>query len=713
MRINTFLLVFALCLGAIGLNAQTRTCAAHDIMEQQNADPKTANQRQQIEQFTQNIVANNPNSLQSAVITIPIVFHVVYRTAAENISDAQIMSQLQVLNDDFRRLNSDASNTPSDFSCVAADIELEFCLAQVDPDGNPTTGITRTSTSVNGFGTNDAVKFTSSGGIDAWPSCDYLNFWVCNIGGGILGYAQFPGGAAATDGVVNGYQYTGAIGTATAPFNLGRTATHEVGHWLNLRHIWGDTGCGGDDFVADTPLAGGANYTGAPCTYPGPNSCNNNQTICDGNRDYADMFQNYMDYSDDGCMNLFTEGQKARMLALFAAGGARECLVGKDAIKCTVVAPTCDDGIQNQDETDIDCGGATCPACPPSCTDGIMNQDETGIDCGGATCPACPTCNDGIQNQDETGIDCGGATCPACPETCNDGIQNQDETGVDCGGATCPECVAGDCNSPIPLVCGTPYNGTTNGEANDDTNYTGATYPYTGGDLIFVFTIAPGTIDLTLSGLTDDLDLLVMDDCNGGSVLVESTNGGTANEVINANSTTGGTFYIVVDGYQGATGDFTLTIDNCVTDPTCFDAVQNGNETGVDCGGPDCPACPTADISLTPKVFLQGPLSGTTMGANLTASGVMLPTVSPYADAKPATTAELAGMVDWVYVEIRDAATGLTVLAAQSGLLQPDGTVIDTDGTALTFPLAAGSYHVAIHHRNHLGIMTANPVTLN
>ena len=130
----------------------------------------------------------------------------------------------------------------------------------MDPNGNATSGITRTSTTVNGFGTNDAVKFDAQGGKDAWPAGEYLNFWVCNIGGGILGYAQFPGGSLATDGVVNGYQYTGTIGTATAPFDLGRTATHEVGHWLNLRHIWGDGGCGIDDFVADTPESDAPNY---------------------------------------------------------------------------------------------------------------------------------------------------------------------------------------------------------------------------------------------------------------------------------------------------------------------------------------------------------------------------------------------------------------------------------------------------------------------
>lgn len=288
-----------------------RNCETMPHLEQlQQMNPLMIRKMMAIEQHTQNYIRNHEHEAR-AVVTIPVVFHVVYRTSTENISTAQLQTQLDVLNEDFRRLNSDADNTWSQ----AADSEIEFCLASVDPNGNPTTGITRTSTTVNGFGTNDAVKFNSSGGKDAWPASDYLNFWVCNIGGGILGYAQFPGGAAATDGVVNDYRYTGTIGTATAPFNLGRTATHEVGHWLNLRHIWGDGGCSVDDFVGDTPTSDGPNYG---CT-PTHVSCNS-----------TDMVQNYMDYSDDACMNLFTAGQKARMQALFAPGGFRASLLNSN-----------------------------------------------------------------------------------------------------------------------------------------------------------------------------------------------------------------------------------------------------------------------------------------------------------------------------------------------------------------------------------------------
>ena len=187
--------------------------------------------------------------LRPGCTQIPVVVHVVYKTAAQNISQAQIDSQMDVLNRDFRKKNSDISTVPAPFAPLAGDARIEFKLATTDPDGNPTTGVTRTETNKSSFGSNDDVKFTAQGGIDAWPRDDYLNIWVCQLSGGLLGYAQFPGGAAATDGVVCTHTGFGTTGTAAAPFDKGRTTTHEIGHWLNLRHIWGDGGCGVDDFV--------------------------------------------------------------------------------------------------------------------------------------------------------------------------------------------------------------------------------------------------------------------------------------------------------------------------------------------------------------------------------------------------------------------------------------------------------------------------------
>jgi len=462
-----------------------RACGAMDHLHHQlQQDPKQADKMQQIENHTLNYIKNHSEGGDRAVVTIPVVFHVVYRTSTENISAAQLQTQLDVLNEDFRRLNADQTNLWSQ----AADAEVEFCLATVDPSGNSTSGITRTSTNTNGFGTNDAVKFNSSGGKDAWPSGDYLNFWVCNIGGGILGYAQFPGGDPATDGVVNDYRYTGTIGTAQSPFDLGRTATHEVGHWLNLRHIWGDGNCNADDFVSDTPTSDAPNYGCAT----GHVSCNS-----------TDMVQNYMDYSDDACMNLFTQGQKSRMQALFSTGGARASLLSSNGCgggNPPPPPPGCDDNLvtvsitlDNYPEetawTIVNSGGSTVAsggtygsqpdgstvnieAClVDGCYDftitdaygdgiccsygngsytvssggstlasgGAFGSSETTNICVGGSNPPAPTCTDGIQNGSETGIDCGGPDCNACP-SCNDGIQNGNETGVDCGGPDCNAC---------------------------------------------------------------------------------------------------------------------------------------------------------------------------------------------------------------------------------------------------------------------------------
>jgi hypothetical protein len=304
-RLKLFLFS-AMAAGVMSAQAQqNRGCATMDVLNRQlQEDPQMQSRMDQIERDVQNWISANPQQSE-AVITIPVVFHVVYNTTAQNISDARILAQLDVLNKDYARLNSDASNTPSVFSGVAANTQIQFCLAQRDPSGNATSGIVRKSTTVTSWSTNDNVKYSSSGGDNAWPAASYLNIWICNLGSGLLGYAQFPGGAAATDGVVVLYSSVGgpsSPGTAT-PYHLGRTATHEVGHWLNLRHIWGDANCGNDQ-VSDTPTQQTSNY-GCP-TFP--------KVTC-SNGPNGDMFMNYMDYTDDGCMNMFTAGQASRMTA--------------------------------------------------------------------------------------------------------------------------------------------------------------------------------------------------------------------------------------------------------------------------------------------------------------------------------------------------------------------------------------------------------------
>jgi len=245
------------------------------------------------------------------LITIPVVVHVVYKTAAENISDAQVKSQIGVLNSDYAAKNADANTIPEPWKGLAGNPNIQFALAKKDPSGKATNGITRTKTTRDGFGTGDSVKSKAGGGHPAWAANRYLNLWVCTLSDGLLGYAQFPGGPAKTDGVVILNRAFGTRGTAAAPFHLGRTTTHEVGHWLNLRHIWGDTeDCTGTDFVVDTPNAQHPNY-GKP-KFPHV-SCQNGPN--------GDMFMDYMDYVDDDAMFLFTPQQVVRMQA--SLDGAR------------------------------------------------------------------------------------------------------------------------------------------------------------------------------------------------------------------------------------------------------------------------------------------------------------------------------------------------------------------------------------------------------
>lgn len=252
------------------------------------------------------------DTLPGEVIVVPVVFHVLYNSNVQNVSDAQVLSQLKVLNDDYRRQNADTVNTPASFKSVAADVRISFCLAKVDPNGKYTSGIIHKHTSSDLFLSDDEMKFSSSGGDNAWDSKKYLNIWVCNLFGRTLGYGVMPGAPPERDGIVIQYTAFGTIGTATAPFNKGRTATHEVGHWLGLKHLWGDALCG-DDGIADTPPQETSN---SDCpSFPHLSSCSNSFT--------GDMFMNYMDFTNDACMNMFTQGQKNEMRGQFALGNAR------------------------------------------------------------------------------------------------------------------------------------------------------------------------------------------------------------------------------------------------------------------------------------------------------------------------------------------------------------------------------------------------------
>jgi pregnancy-associated plasma protein-A len=287
-----------------------RQCGTMQLYEElAETYPSFRDNQARIHDFTQrSIETGEVRKTARRLITIPVVVHVVYKRQAENISKSQIKSQIDRLNRDYRATNSDRSHTPAIWQGLIGDARIEFALARRNPQGKQTDGITRTKTSRDSFpAAGDPVKRKSEGGAPAWPARRYLNLWVCNLEN-YLGYAQFPGGPARTDGVVILYTAFGIGRPARAPFDKGRTATHEIGHWLNLRHIWADTlGCGGSDFVVDTPNAAGPNY-GKP-GFP---------RITCSNGPNGDMFMNYMDYTDDAAMFMFTQGQVARMNAALA-----------------------------------------------------------------------------------------------------------------------------------------------------------------------------------------------------------------------------------------------------------------------------------------------------------------------------------------------------------------------------------------------------------
>ncbi len=312
---NLFALLGAL-LFVLPLQAQEVVrCYTTEMQQHLRNQGKVQETDAQFEQWiAERIAAMQQQGGIESEYVIPVVVHIIYQTENNpwNISDAQVISQIQVLNEDFLRTNADTTNTPAAFQSVAVNTDISFCLAQRDPQGNATTGIIRhafpsnTTWSTGAF--NSTVKPAT-----IWDPTKYMNVWVANLSGGVLGYAQFPtgsglpglggGGGANTDGIVLLYTSVGRppFNPFSGVYNLGRTATHEVGHYLGLRHIWGDGNCGVDDFCADTPPSDASNF-GCPVTHV---SCGN-----------VDMVQNYMDYTNDACMNIFTADQKARMIAV-------------------------------------------------------------------------------------------------------------------------------------------------------------------------------------------------------------------------------------------------------------------------------------------------------------------------------------------------------------------------------------------------------------
>jgi hypothetical protein len=315
-RLLLICLLTATTFSSLQAQVKEKCYTAKSRAEKIKENPSLKNLLEQKEHVLQQIIETKTYQKRTNII-VPVVVHVLYKLDAENISDDQIESQIQVLNDDFGFKNTNKLDVNHPFYKYCAASGIEFKLANVDPAGKPTNGITRTKTSKDFWKEEEFydVNFTSTGGINNWDPNSYLNIWIANLDNAsdVLGFASFPDELSTYpeyDGLVIRHEAFGTIGTAGTNgysyANLGRTATHEIGHWFNLYHIWGDDVCG-NDMVADTEPAESSNSDCPTFPHHPKNSC--------GSSENGEMFMNYMDYTSDDCMNMFTIGQIERMKA--------------------------------------------------------------------------------------------------------------------------------------------------------------------------------------------------------------------------------------------------------------------------------------------------------------------------------------------------------------------------------------------------------------
>lgn len=325
---RTYFILIGILISSVGRLSAQRACSSADYLQNElRNDPSLAGQVNRIEAFIQQQISkaqttNTASRVYGVTIKIPVVVHILYHLPGENISDEKVFNQIDILNKCFRRSNADTINTPAVFKSRAADCEIEFQLAVSDPKRRSTNGIIHKYTPIVYWQADDQMKFSSQMGDDAWDAQNYLNIWVCNVRK-VAGYSSVPGAAAEKDGVVIDYTVFGT--NSSSGYEMGKTAVHEVGHWLGLKHIWGDANCG-DDLVDDTPRQGSYNI-----------GCPSGSRITCGNGPTGDMYTNYMDYTNDACINLFTDGQKERIRTLFAPEGFRHSILSSYGLSAPLI----------------------------------------------------------------------------------------------------------------------------------------------------------------------------------------------------------------------------------------------------------------------------------------------------------------------------------------------------------------------------------------